>query len=744
MHVRSMVIMGVMGAACLAHAGAPDSLKQSADGSGAFELGRIVVSGRQASAEKVTNLVDAKKMEERGATDVSKALNLLPGVTVTMFGARYETGVYVRGFDLRQVPVYMDGVPQYVPYDGYVDLARFTIFDLSEVRVEKGYSSILYGSNTMGGAINLVSRKPLHRLEFDAMLGAKSQHDAVADTTWLPRVNGNQLSLNVGSKLTDKLYLMTGASGLYLDAYRLSHDFHVTKYQVKSERNQSYHRDAKVTAKVGFIPFDGSEYVLSYMYQHGEKGGPLYAGPDASVTPKYWTWPLWDKQSVYFTSRTPIGTAGYVKVPLYYDQLKNSLFSYDDATYRTFKKPYAFKSWYDDYTLGAGAEAGTGIIPLNDLRIAGHYKRDLHSELNSNDTSKSAVSFIFVDEMKRRFIDNTFDVGIEDGLRILDNKISINVGASFNNRASERADNYFKYHSVINNTTGTATFIPDSIAPFAKSDASAWNAQGRIGYDLLAGQNLSLSVARKTRFPTIKDRYSFKFGTQIPNADLKSETAVHYNFSYGGVFDFAHSALSIQCDLFYSHLYDAIQSIGVVKKTNGLDSISQMQNVGEAATGGHKTSLPGIELGVNWAVIKNRIAAKSLDIAGSYSYAEKHNLTDTAIKFTDIPTQKGLMSVRWSWVERSYLMGSVEWDSDRWVDSRGTRKVWGYHLVNLKGCVGLGKNVSLEAGITNLLDANYSLQEGYPEEGRGYFANMRVGFAFDKEKTDLVPHRINQ
>jgi iron complex outermembrane receptor protein len=744
-----MLIIGALGSACLANAGTPDSLKQSTDSSGAFELGRIVVTGRQASAEKLTNQVDAKKMEERGATNVAQALDLLPGVAVNMLGARYETGVYVRGFDLRQVPLYLDGVPQYVPYDGYVDLARFTTFDLSEVRVEKGYSSVLYGPNAMGGAINLVSRKPLHQLEFDATLGAKGYKDAVSDTTWLPRINGNELSLNLGSKLTDKVYLMAGASGLYLDAYRLSQDFNATKYQVAGERNQSYHRDAKVSAKIGFTPYEASEYALSYMYQHGEKGGPLYAGPDATITPRYWLWPYWDKQSLYFTSRTPIGSLGYVKVPLYYDQFKNSLYSYDDATYRTFKKPYAFKSWYDDYTLGGGFEAGTGILPLNDLRIAGHYKRDLHTELNSNDTSKNALTYIFVDETKRTFIDHTSDIGIEDGLRLFDNKLSVNAGASFDHRESERADNYFKYHFVTNPVTKATTFIPDSIAPFAPSIASAWNAQGRVGYNFLDGQNLSLSISRKTRFPTIKDRYSYKLGTAYPNADLKPEAAVHYDFGYGGRFDFARSSIEVQCDLFYSHLYDAIQSVGVVKKTNGTDSISQSQNVGEATIGGRQnaignTPLPGIELGVDYTIIKDLFLAKSLNVAASYSYAEKNNITNPAIKFTDVPTQKGLLSIKWSPIERSYLLGSFEWNSERWVDSKGARSLAGYNLLNFKVCAGLSKNVSLEAGITNALDANYSLQDGYPEEGRSYFANMRIGFSFDQGKTALTHEGMNQ
>ena len=39
-------------------------------------------------------------------------------------GARNEYNLLVRGFNARRVPVFMDGIPVYVPYDGEMDLGR--------------------------------------------------------------------------------------------------------------------------------------------------------------------------------------------------------------------------------------------------------------------------------------------------------------------------------------------------------------------------------------------------------------------------------------------------------------------------------------------------------------------------------------------------------------------------------------------------------------------------------------------
>ncbi len=62
-------------------------------------------------------------------------------------------------------------LPLYVPYDGYVDFGRFTTFDLAEIQVASGGASLLYGPNILGGAINLVSRRPERPLEGDVRLG---------------------------------------------------------------------------------------------------------------------------------------------------------------------------------------------------------------------------------------------------------------------------------------------------------------------------------------------------------------------------------------------------------------------------------------------------------------------------------------------------------------------------------------------------------------------------------------------
>src|ERR1700761_6361887 len=106
----------------------PRPLASDTTGTHVFTLGQVVVtSGRPAA---IGTVVDAQKFQHFARNNVSASLDLLPGVNLTAVGPRAESAVYVRGFDLRQTPLLLDGIPIYVPYDGYVDLARFTTFDL--------------------------------------------------------------------------------------------------------------------------------------------------------------------------------------------------------------------------------------------------------------------------------------------------------------------------------------------------------------------------------------------------------------------------------------------------------------------------------------------------------------------------------------------------------------------------------------------------------------------------------------
>jgi iron complex outermembrane receptor protein len=630
-----------------------------------FQLGQVTIIGTKDSSQ--SGKLNSGTINLYNRLDVSRALNLLPGVNLMMVGPRNESAVNVRGFDIRQVPVYLDGIPLYVPYDGYVDLARYNTFNLSQIQVAKGYSSVLYGPNAEGGAINLISRKPVNPFEVEAIAGYLN--------------GGYRLNTNIGSKM-NKFYYEISASQLKRDYYPLSKKFTPVKNEDGGHRNNSYNNDVNAGAKFGFTPTAGQEYVIGYNYHHGTKGNPVYAGEDTKnalfKNPRYWKWPKWDTQSLYLLSKNKIDSANSIRTTWYYDNFKNNLTSYDDATYSTITKPYAFQSIYNDHTLGSSIVFENTSFKNNSFSIAGHFKQDVHREHN-------------VGEPERRNADNNFTIGAEDTYHIT-NALKFNAGLSFMNRRS----------------TATQQYINKVLTDLPANNNSAWNLQGLLQYDINANNAVSFSVARKTRFATIKDRYSFKLGTAIPNPDLKAEAALNYDLSYSSLIG---GKLSLQASGFYSKINNSIQSVNnVATDASTGAALSQVQNVGRA-------EYYGAEFAAGYPF------TRQLRIDANYTVIQRNNLSAPEIFFTDVPKHKVFASVQYAPCEKFYILFSEEYYSKRYSTSYGT--VSGeFYLSSAKAHINLIKGFAVEGGINNVFDKNYTITEGYPQEGRNYFANI--------------------
>lgn len=629
-----------------------------------FQLGEVSVSANH--KDDITGRITKKEMENQNRIEVSRSLNMLSGVALTGSGQRNESMVSIRGFDLRAVPVYMDGIPVYVPYDGYVDLARFTTFDLSAIDVSKGFSSMLYGPNALGGAINLISIKPIKKFEYNGSMG-------------IINTDGYRGNINIGSNL-GKFYLQGGYSYLHRNSYRMSGAYKPHAHEDGGDRDNSYRTDKKITFKVGWTPNKKQEYVLGYINQQGEKGTPVYAGDDQQnplySKPRYRQWPEWNKETYYFLSNTKLNEKNYFKSRIYYDKFKNTINSYDDSTYTTQTKPYAFQSRYNDFSYGGSIEYGTTIIPKNDIKFTAQFKEDIHRENNLN-------------EPVRRFEDNTIYLSVED-VYTINNKIVLIPGASYNVRKNIKAQGY-------NSQTET-------IFDFAKADISAaFNAQLGVFYYFKVNHKVSATASQKTRLATIKDRYSYKMGTAIPNPDLKPETSNNYELTYTGSFS---KKLVLQSSFFYSHITDAILSVSNVQPGK-----SQMQNTGKA-------EFMGVELCAKYDISKNLV------LSTNYTYIERHNLTNPSILFTDVPYTKIFSYIHYIPIKQISLMASSEYNSVRYSTSYGT-KAPEFIIFNSVVSGQIYKFLSIEVGVNNIFDKNYMVSEGYPEEGRNFFVTLR-------------------
>jgi iron complex outermembrane receptor protein len=489
-----------------------------------FNLGEVVFTGKGETITQVSTVetVDKESLDLTNATDVSKALEALPGVAVSA-GTRNEAYLNVRGFNQRYVPIFYDGIPLYIPNDGYVDSSELSTGNISQITLTKGAASVLYGPNTMGGVINIVSTKPQKPFELSYNFDAGE--------------NGHNGSLNIGSKL-NRFYFAGGVSHLYSDGFKMSNNFEPIPaagwFEDGDTRDNSDMKSLSGSFKIGFEPAEGHEYAIGVQRVNSERGLPptIYT----AERQRFWRFTDWEKATYYFIGDSRITDTLSAKTRIYHDTYYNVLDSYDDSTYTTQNLGFAFHSTYDDHTNGGSLVLRSTCINRNTLSFAFHYKEDVHKEQDDYNT------------VWERYEGKTFSYGLEDDIKINKNLATV-LGVSYDIQSPEYAN-------------GGAL----------RGDDKAWNGQGGLVYNFEDETKLHASVAKKTRFPTLNELYSSYLGTATPNPSLKKEQSMNYEVgverplcedSYGGL------------SVFYSDVSDLI----VRTRTGAIDF---WDNIGKA------------------------------------------------------------------------------------------------------------------------------------------------------------------
>ncbi len=643
-----------------------------------FNLGVVEVIGTAGSAgsELAGETISAETLQALHRNDLAEALELFPGVTLQNVGQRRERLVSVRGFNSRQVPLFIDGVPVYVPYDGNVDLSRFGVDYVSEITVSKGLASVLYGPNILGGAINVVSRRPTAPLEGSFEAGSEIGESSNSLET---RVVGS-----IGG-LRGQWYGHVTASYTDSEGYTLPDDFEATSSEDGGARENADSRDTVISAKVGYLTGDGDEYALSLYRQDGEKNVPPYAGTAAGVQARFWQWPYWDKESIYFTARNGITSSGTLRWRVYYDHFENSLDSFDDATYSSFERPYAFEgSNYDDFTIGGNADFEWRWIDGQTTRVAAHWKEDVHREVDD------------VDAPEERYEDRSYALAIEHEWKVSD-ALTVTPGYAYTVQDGRQAEN---------NVNGT-------VIPFETGRADANNAQLTAAWTLSPTTSLLAGISRKTRFPTIKDRFSFRLGSAVPNPELGPETAMHYEIGVQQRYE----KVVLRAAVFHADLDDAIENVTVDASlcTAPNPTCFQQRNIGEQRN-------RGFELSLDWQPVKTVL------IDAQASIVDRDNRSSPDIRPTDTPEQKYRLAARWTPVDAWTFKADAQHETKRFSSTDGLRVAEDFTLVNAFVRFEPVAQWGLELGGRNLSDELYAYQEGFYEAGRTWLAQVDYRF----------------
>lgn len=156
---------------------------------------------------EVNEIVITATLSEKPVSEIPASIEVITEAEIQEIGARTLTDVLfeaqsttleptngrlsvarLRGLSSKNTLILIDGVRQPSGFQDYVDLGEIPVGMIQQIEVVRGSSSALYGSEAIGGVINIITKNPSHEFisNFNARYGQSTYADA---NTWLFNAN---------------------------------------------------------------------------------------------------------------------------------------------------------------------------------------------------------------------------------------------------------------------------------------------------------------------------------------------------------------------------------------------------------------------------------------------------------------------------------------------------------------------------------------------------------------------------
>ncbi len=213
------LLLGISALSFATAAAAQDTPRQpvgnQAPNSGLEEI--VVTARRQAENLQATpvsvSALSANTIERLNIQDINRVAQLTPNVTLSQSsGTVSGVAAFIRGIGNQDpllsldtpIGIYLDGV-----YTGRVGAAgSFDLVDLERIEVLRGPQGTLFGRNTTGGAISLITRQPLDEARVQAKAGYGSFNE------WYTRISADTGEIGASGLKATVAYLHRERDGI--------------------------------------------------------------------------------------------------------------------------------------------------------------------------------------------------------------------------------------------------------------------------------------------------------------------------------------------------------------------------------------------------------------------------------------------------------------------------------------------------------------------------------------------------
>ena len=165
--------------------GAQEDFQTNEDSTNTETLKEVVISATRtlkqlSSLPLPVQLISKKEIQSVNSLRLNDILNEQTGlITVPDFGG--GEGIQLQGLDSQYTLILIDGVPLIGRSAGTLDVSRITVGNIKQIEIVKGASSSLYGSDALGGVINIITDQPKHG--FNGTLNSRAGSFNTFDTS---------------------------------------------------------------------------------------------------------------------------------------------------------------------------------------------------------------------------------------------------------------------------------------------------------------------------------------------------------------------------------------------------------------------------------------------------------------------------------------------------------------------------------------------------------------------------------
>jgi hemoglobin/transferrin/lactoferrin receptor protein len=478
-------------------------------------------------------VVNENEVKKSASFTVPDLLKNKSGISVTRDGI-WASDVSIRGLSKNNVVVLIDGNRIETATDISARLSMVDIFDIDRIELIKGAASSLYGTGAFGGVVNIFTKngfynnKPYFSGSFSGSFNSVNKNGS-----------GN-ISLNTGFS---RAYLKVNAT------YRKADN---TKTP-NGELTNSQFEDNNISAVLGVIPFNNNELKINYQrfdaYNVGIPGAYTFFPTNAVVT---YPREKRDMISVEYYSKNISGILPEISARYFYQSILRDV---ENIPNQVTIKPAGNglpKQKISVLKITPNARHYTNGIQLqtdwafakNNYTIAGidlwqralDSKREKVQKIEIYDTTGTiivqTINKITGEKPVPDAIYKSLGFYIQNEMNVIPGRLKLNIGGRIDKII---VNNNKALNPVYEITNGVLNYSPagqKTIWNENESNNVSWSGNFGALYTFAKDFDLSLTIARSFRSPSLEERYQYiDLGSflRIGNPDLLPEKGMYFD-----------------------------------------------------------------------------------------------------------------------------------------------------------------------------------------------------------------------